>query len=278
MNEIWVFGPGALGDTILTFPFLHKLQKKFSDKKIIFWGSAEYSTLVNEFFPSIEFRSFQSLTLLPIFSCDFSKQDLKINFPDRVFVILKKDKLIEKNLKEICPHVHWCEINEKENLWVGDQILRMLTDFKSDEFILKRQISANTKILIHMGTGSPPKLLPNEFWDLLIKHLVNSYSVTLLYGPAEKKIPLEKIEGVEIIQDVSLKNLIQKMKEFNYCIGLDSGVSHLAGVLGLKGYAFFHYTNPILWHPMGQIKPIVVDKNNQSSWLPLLNSLLFANS
>lgn len=277
MDEIWVLRPGALGDTILTFPFLHKLQKFFTAKKIIFWGSTEYSSLVNEFFPLIEFRSFQSLSLLPLFSCDFSKPDLKINFPDQAFVILKKDKLIEKNLKEVCSQVHWCEINENENLWVGEQILRLLADFNSENSFLIRQSSANSKILIHMGTGSPAKLLPKEFWNLLIKHFKDSYSITLLFGPADKKLPFEKIEGVEIIQDIPLKSLILKMKEFNYYVGLDSGVSHLAGVLGLNGYALFHHTNPIIWHPMGQIKPLIVDKNNQSSWLPLISSILFAN-
>ena len=73
---------------------------------------------------------------------------------------------------------------------------------------------------------------------------------------------VDGFKGIDIIRDISLIELMEKMKDFSYFLGLDSGVSHLAGVLGLKGTAFFHHTNPQYWRPLGNIKPLIVDMHN----------------
>lgn len=273
MNEIWVFRPGALGDTILTFPFLNILQNKFESNKIVFWGSSAYASIVQDFFPRIEFRSFDSRQLMPIFSCDFSKTEISINLPSKIFVILKKDKLLEKNLKMICSEISFCEINEINNMWVPDQVCSMLREKSSRDFSFIRPTPENSKILIHMGTGSPEKLLPIEFWQFLIEELKNRFSLTLLFGPAEKNIMAKEFEGIDSISNVSLKDLMEKMKEFRYYIGLDSGVSHLAGVMGLQGIALFHHTNPEYWRPIGQVKDFIINKKDDQTWIAALNFL-----
>lgn len=266
MNEIWVFRPGALGDTILALPLLERLQKKHINEKIVFWGNIDYSAIVEEFFPSVEVRSFLNRQLLPLFKCDFVKADLTVDLPAKIYVVLKKDQLLKKNLNEICNNIIWCEIKEINNKWVALQMQSMVKEKFENEFSFIRKASTNTKLLIHMGTGSPAKLVSDELWKNLINQLKTQFSITLLYGPADKKIENLNYVGVESIRDVSLKDLIAEMKEFQFYLGLDSGVSHLAGVMGLKGLALFHHTNPQYWQPMGNIQPLIVDKNNKNSW------------
>ena len=265
MNDIWIFRPGALGDTILTLPFLESLQKQYAESNIIFWGSIEYAPVIDEFFPQIEFRSFQSLQLTPLFSCDFTKADLTINLPATIYVILKQDKVVLKNLNQICSQVKWCEIEERNNIWVATQIQTILNCSIDNNFSPIHKSSQNKKLLIHMGTGSPQKLLPQEFWISLIDQLKDKFSVSLLFGPAETKVSSEIFKDIDIIRDISLIELMKTMKDFSYFLGLDSGVSHLAGVLGLKGTAFFHHTNPQYWRPLGNIKPLIVDIHNLPS-------------
>ena len=265
MNDIWIFRPGALGDTILTLPFLESLQKQYAESNIIFWGSIEYAPVIDEFFPQIEFRSFQSLQLTPLFSCDFTKADLTINLPATIYVILKQDKVVLKNLNQICSQVKWCEIEERNNIWVATQIQTILNCSIDNNFSPIHKSSQNKKLLIHMGTGSPQKLLPKEFWISLIDQLKDKFSVSLLFGPADTNISSEIFKDIDIIRDISLAELMKKMKNFSYFLGLDSGVSHLAGALGLKGTAFFHHTNPQYWRPLGNIKPLIVDIHNLPS-------------
>lgn len=273
MNEIWVFRPGALGDTILALPLLERLQKKHINEKIIFWGSTEYIEILNEFFPQIEMRSFLNRQLLPLFTCDFVNSDLTFELPSKIYVILKKDNLLEKNLKMICLNVSWCEIEEKNNEWVALQMQSLVNENFDNEFSFIRKSSSNSKMLIHMGTGSPAKLLPSEFWNNAIEHLKTRFSITLLFGPADKKGENINDVGVDCIRDVSLKELMMRMKEFQFYIGLDSGVSHLAGIMGLKGIALFHHTNPLYWRPLGQIKHIIVDKNDKNAWKKAIRQL-----
>lgn len=273
MNEIWVLRPGALGDTILALPLLERVVSNYDGHKIVFWGSTEYAAVIREFFPQIEFRSFQSLGLLPLFTCDFVISDLKMQHPSKIFAILKKDKLVEKNLNLICSQVVWSEINKENKVWVVEQLQSMEATKIPLDFSFIKQVNKGSKLLIHMGTGSSTKLMPASFWETLIPELKEQYSITLLYGPAENKMVFQNDLGVESLKNISLKELINKMKDFQYYMGLDSGVSHLAGVMGLKGLAFFHATDPVYWRPMGNVKPFVVEKQNLESWKKVIGKI-----
>lgn len=266
MNEIWVLRPGALGDTILALPLIERITQLYASEKIVFWGNTEYAAVIKEFYPQVEFRSFLSLGLMPLFTCDFVIGDFKMQLPVKIFAILKKDKSIEKNLNLICSNVVWSEIDKENKIWVVEQLQAMEKLCGSLAFSFIKNTSKNSKLLIHMGTGSSAKLLPEEFWEYLVSKLKPHYSITFLFGPAEEMPSFQDAKELPCLKNMPLRELIPRMKEFQFYLGLDSGISHLAGVLGLKGVAFFHATDPTYWRPMGGIKPFVIQKNEKESW------------
>lgn len=274
MNEIWVIRPGALGDTILALPLVEKVSQLYKNDKIIFWGNTEYAAVIHEFFPEVEFRSFLSIGLMPLFTCDFNVSDLKFKHPFQIFAILKKDKTVEKNLNMICSNIVWSEISKENNIWVVNQFLAMVKFVGEPPFSSIKKTRAGSRLLIHMGTGSSAKLLPDDFWQYFVSKLLPQFSITVLFGPAEKMSLFQSDNDIQILKNIPLKDLIAKMNDFQLYLGLDSGISHLAGVMGLKGVSFFHATDPIYWKPMGDIKPFIIQKNEQESWENALSVFL----
>ena len=230
--------------------------------------------VIRESFPQIEIRSFQSRQLLPLFSTDFTANELSLDFPAMIYSILNKDELLWRNLNLICKQVHWHEINLNNDIWIPSQMQLMIDNRLNHNFSFIRNAPEGVKVLIHMGTGSPQKLMPPEFWVYFLNRLKNRFEITFLYGPAEKNIFLDGFPEIPTIQKVSLQELMIKMADFRYYIGLDSGISHLAGCMGLKGLALFHQTNPCYWRPMGKINAVCIEKNNPTSWNLALQQFL----
>jgi hypothetical protein len=240
---------------------------------LCFGATLNMGAIIKEFYPQVEIRSFLSIGLLPLFTCDFVASDFNMQCPIKIFAILKKDKGVEKNLNLICSQVIWSEINKENKIWVVEQLQAMEVYNGSLEFSFIKNISKGNKLLIHMGTGSSAKLLPDEFWLFLISNLKSRFEITLLFGPAEKSVAFQDQNDFAYLKNVPLRELIPKMKEFQFYLGLDSGISHLAGVMGLKGFAFFHSTDPTYWRPMGGVKPFTVQKTDKENWIQALEQI-----
>jgi len=113
-------------------------------------------------------------------------------------------------------------------------------------------------IVLHPGSGSKKKVYSPEFWLSLIqnKNRGISHKWILLLGPAEDKWDqiiskeLSEIE-IDIIHSPHKDRLLSLLKKASLYIGHDSGITHLAAMLGTRTICLFKNSDPLQWAPLG---------------------------
>jgi heptosyltransferase-3 len=127
---------------------------------------------------------------------------------------------------------------------------------------------SSRKIFVcHPGSGGRGKCWPLENYLDLISALSESYgySACILLGPAEGEEVLRSVvkgmdkRGVtaEIVKDRPVSYIASLLKSSALYVGNDSGVTHLASVLGVPTIALFGPTNHRLWQPIGKETRVV---------------------
>ncbi len=261
-QKILLIKPGALGDTILIFDTLKNL--KYYNYDITFIGNQDYISLI-EVFDFGKGISIDNPLFLPLFYEDLpigsKKLESLTQFLHRFDIIFyyarQKDELFYKlnQLKSqaiyFIPSIPVYPISVRFHL-LKHTLEKLNLKIQSKDAFLPH-IPKNKTLIIHPGAGSKIKR-----WDL--KHYENLFellskifdNILLIYGPKEDDISLffqKYQEIITIIPITSLKDFIEMVKKSFFYIGNDSGLTHLASYIGIRGIAIFGRTDPILWHP-----------------------------
>ena len=125
----------------------------------------------------------------------------------------------------------------------------------------------NNTIAIHPGSGGITKCWPVEKFVEVIKRLwQQNRPVLLLSGPADEKrlermleqLPSEpKRELLQVLANRPLLEVAQQMQACRCYLGNDSGVTHLAAMLGVPTIALFGPSDPEVWRPVGPLVNII---------------------
>jgi ADP-heptose:LPS heptosyltransferase len=114
------------------------------------------------------------------------------------------------------------------------------------------------RTVFHPGSGGTQKNFPPEFWLNLVTAFREKIPVLkelpmVLLGPAEEKLfPLFSAEkGVEILLCCDSERLSLLLQESLLYIGQDSGVTHLAAMIGAPTIALFRDSSVAQWRPLG---------------------------
>lgn len=83
-------------------------------------------------------------------------------------------------------------------------------------------------------------------------------------GPAEEEwhgLFAKELEGVAVEMVISPDHhmLLSLLKDASLYVGHDSGITHLAGLLGTSTIALFKNSNPFQWTPLGPDVTVVCD-------------------
>jgi hypothetical protein len=116
---------------------------------------------------------------------------------------------------------------------------------------------------IHPGSGGASKCWPVERFAALITKLWQRHTpVLLLAGPAEETRLAELEQLMPSPPDPSLWHrlinapLLEVAQQLRSCrgyLGNDTGITHLAALLGVPTLALFGPSNPAIWQPQGPI-------------------------
>ena len=124
------------------------------------------------------------------------------------------------------------------------------------------------KIVFHPGSGGKGKNHPPEFWLKLTGKLTShspspslSKSIILL-GPAEEQLlPFftSRLDGgrSEILFAPELEQLQSILSQAPLYVGHDSGITHLAAMLGTPTIALFKNTSMQQWRPLGPVVRVI---------------------
>jgi ADP-heptose:LPS heptosyltransferase len=143
-------------------------------------------------------------------------------------------------LPELLPPLRWPQDSraEAQNAWgrVNDEVGERLP------------------VVLHPGAGGASKRWPASQFAALIRALRADLAPVLIAGPQDEAIVariVAEVGATATVRDLSVAGLAAFLSTCGQYIGNDSGVTHLAGMLGVPTIALFGPTDPALWSPLG---------------------------
>jgi len=289
--NILIIRPGSLGDTLMVLPALVHLRGKAS---ITFVGRR----------PGLEFIAdhvHRSMDLEGpdwhrLFMDNPGEKCLPVSKTDQAIAFFKdEDYKIHGNLETCFPHtpVHVFPSfpPEREKIHAARYFANCLRlaglpidpeeAFESamgSALLEHRGIPAHRKrIVVHPGSGDPKKNHPPHFWLKLLERFLKEgdfqgMTPTVLLGPAEESLStvfmdhLPSIRG-ELFANPSKDLLTQLLTEAALYLGHDSGITHLAAMLGAPTVALFKKSNAYQWSPLGPRVSIIQIENAESGFI-----------
>jgi len=118
-------------------------------------------------------------------------------------------------------------------------------------------------IVIHPGSGSTKKCWHIENFLAVAKQLrSHGFDIVFLLGPAETERfdarTVSTLQSVgQCVADLSLAEVLALFSCAHAFIGNDSGMTHLAGAIGLRTFAVFGPTSPTVYQPIGPLVTIL---------------------
>ncbi len=138
-------------------------------------------------------------------------------------------------------------------------------------------------IVFHPGSGGPSKNHPPDFWIDILRRFQEMGRFAhlrhiLLLGPAENHLRVffenhqDTVSHLEIIFYPKKELLMNILGSAAFCVGHDSGVTHLSGLMGTPTVAFFKQTDPVQWGPLGPYVRIIHRRKADGKLLELFTA------
>ncbi len=305
--NLLIIRPGAIGDTLLTFPVLRALRTQFTNPHISFVSNANVLPLAVAFglaeavsdYGHMQWGELFSTTGIqtPAMREQLQRTDLAICWlPDT-------DGLVERNLRTagvgqviVAPgrpaegmHMHvveylaqtggvsvgpskeWDSSYGRDSSRPGMPVQRPAGRDSSRPYegLSPRRMESLQKghIAIHPGSGGEQKCWPPQCFATVIEWLWSlnglgrhSHSVLLLAGPADQERVHDILNSIghppkpgmlKMLVDAPLLEVAQQLQQCRCYLGNDSGITHLAAMLGVPTVALFGPSDPATWHPVG---------------------------
>lgn len=273
--QMLIIRPGAVGDTLLTFPVLQALRAKYADSSITFVGNASVLPLALAAGLVDAVSDYQSLQWSDLFSpagiTTPSLRELLQSIDLAVCWLRDSDGLVARNLYRV--GVKQCVIApgrppEGERLHVVTYLARTLgvnlESLSAFHLALPSMEGADVEpgsTAIHPGSGGARKCWPVSHFASVIERLWEAHHpVLLLAGPADAESVLSLQQHLapppepallKLLVDAPLLEVARALKGCKGYLGNDSGVTHLAAMLGVPTVALFGPSDPTIWRPIG---------------------------
>ncbi len=111
-------------------------------------------------------------------------------------------------------------------------------------------------VLIHPGSGSAHKCVASEILASVVTAVQMSGAIpVILEGPADRE-PVERLlqlcgDPPIVLKGLDVLSVAGVLAQARLFVGQDSGITHLAGLMGVHTVALFGPTDPARWAPQG---------------------------
>jgi ADP-heptose:LPS heptosyltransferase len=267
--------PGALGDFILTWPALAVMRHIFPEHEFIAIGHYPYLELAKRLKLIDVLHDLETRYLHNFFSGKNLPPEL--GEPDGAVLWFSDSSEIIKILEPITTQPV-LSLNPKPQIsyHISQYYLRQIQHHYhfaiSPKMISLNQFSLSRQnpdlILIHPGSGSLQKNYSPRFYKCLANFFWRQGfpKVKIILGPAEISCGLHKeFQASHTIITENLNEFHKILSKVLLFIGNDSGVSHLAAILGIPTIAIYKNTDPLVWGVMGnEVQHISVTSEEQA--------------
>lgn len=270
-GRILIIRGGAIGDFILTLPVFAALRSQFPGAKIHLLGYSHVGRLALAGGLVDEVRPIESRALASFFArrgtLDPEWQEYFASFAVIISYLYDPDEFFQTNVTRgaktqfiMGPH----RPDDAAKIHATDVLLKPLERLAifGAERVPKLQLPCPPPrrprtLALHPGSGSERKNWPEPKWAALLKHLSEHTEANLLLvgGEAEGN-RLERLAAalpssrVESARNLPLAELANRLSACSGFIGHDSGITHLASALGLRGLVLWGETVREVWAPL----------------------------
>jgi len=269
-KRILILRPGAIGDTLLTFPLLRALKARYSH--ITFVSNPTVLPLAQQFGLADDVFDYGAQAWSTLFSPSGIRSSFVQNMlqhTDTTICWLRDpDGIVECNIRKAgVAHVIIApgRPNEASETHIVTYLAHTLgislTEQEMMQPFLSRPSNTAHTVAIHPGSGGAAKCWSIESFASVIAELWRQQlPVLLLTGPADtgRLTTLLKLIAtpptpslLEIMTNAPLVDVAEHLHSCDVYLGNDSGITHLAAMLGLPTIALFGPSNPAIWRPVG---------------------------
>ncbi len=274
--------PGALGDVLLAVPAMRRLRTRFPGHRLALCAGPEVSSLLATCDIVDDWASLQAREAASLFVesgqsagrwqewlsyCDLAvgwMQDAEGRFAARLRSFGARQAIVRSpfsdDLKAIHQSDRFLEI-------IGEDPAESVEGFSpsgastlgppAQEYLRQRGFSDSaTLVFIHPGSGSRAKCVGLEILVPVVEAIQDKGAIpVILEGPADQ-IQVEGLLNALPTQPLVLKGLdlvtiAGLLVQGRLFIGHDSGLTHLAALVGIPTVALFGPTDPERWAPRG---------------------------
>lgn len=273
--NILVIRPGAVGDSLLAFPSLHALRTKYGAKRITFVSNASILPLAQAWKLADDVSDFEQTRWSELFSTagirNSEMRELMAATDLAVCWLGDPDYLVENNLRQAGvkkiivapgrpPEHSFAHVAE----YLASTVKIPAKQVRSWHPTLPGAPKAERTIAIHPGSGGERKNWPIGSFAETIKTLwQENCAVLLLAGPAEEQklaylqchlAPLPPLPGLyRTLVNAPLLEITQQLRQCRGYLGNNSGITHLAAMLGVPTVAIFGPGSRVSnWEPLGR--------------------------
>jgi heptosyltransferase III len=273
-GTLWIVHPGALGDWILTWPALRCLRKAYPLHRFLGIGRPDYMKLAVRFALLDDFADGESRDCIPLFSGTGLPENLAppdgavvwMKNADPLLLLLKTSSTLPVVALDPIPgeavrhvaQVH-CESLAKEfPIRIPDDLTEGFPEHEP----------RSQYVFIHPGSGSAKKNFSPNFYENIAYYLrENGHSkIAFLMGPVEIDLGMaEAFKNQSLIFPEDTQALADWLENAVLHIGNDSGVSHLAGYMGIPSVVLYRSTDPGIWGALGRrVYPVIADDESEA--------------
>lgn len=266
--RILVIRPGALGDALLTFPVLDALRARYIGAEIVFVSNKAVLPLalatgvadtVFDYGDALMSALFGKIQVGTVLHTLLQGTDLAICW------LNDAEGIVKANLSGI-ERVMIAPGRPRERMHIVDY-QGSCAGLKITQIPCYRDRLMTSKkmrpcIVVHPGSGGVRKCWPVERFAEVIHALWERYvSVLVLGGPADhERIGrlLQQLsrppsgEQLSVLVDAPLLDIARRLCACAGYVGNDSGITHLAALVGAPTLALFGPSDPCVWHPVGR--------------------------
>jgi len=269
-----ILRPGAIGDTLLVFPVLRALRAQYIHPHITFVSNASVLPLALAFGVAEEALDYEHIQWSELFSTHGihspALQDLLQRIDSAICWLHDPEGLVEHNLHVAgVRHVIVAPGRPRESLHIVDYLAQTIglpspVEIQKPFTLPGAGATYPVKtVAIHPGSGGANKCWPAQHFAAIIEWLWNLagqvYSVLLLSGPADQerisdilsRLALREPTMLEIVVNAPLLAVASQLQQCRCYLGNDSGITHLAAMLGIPTIALFGPSDPTTWRPVG---------------------------
>ncbi len=269
---ILIVRPGAIGDTLLTFPLLRAFKKRDRDVHITFVSNPTVLPLAQKFGLADAVFDYGALEWSEIFSQNGIRSAFMqaiTRATDRAICWLRDpDDVVQRNLSAIgiadvtvAPGRPIEASGMHAVMYLAQTIGMMLTKQERSQAFASGSAHDAQGVAIHPGSGGAAKCWPVTHFAAIITALWQyKIPVLLLAGPAdtERLSTLMKLIAppptpllLKLVVNTPLIEVAEHLQHCKGYLGNDSGITHLAAMLGLPTIVLFGPSSPTVWRPVG---------------------------